>query len=200
MTASEAGPLDRPALEAWLDRFGVVASFVWGVAEATLFFFVPDVMVGAVALFRPRKALWAALAAIGGALVGGTLMYLVGRTMGPDLLRLVEGVPGIPPEMVSRVHADLLQHGGLAMSFAPLQGIPYKLYVTQWSVFEWGLPAMLGWTIPARAIRIVPYALLVAGLGVFLRNQVRARPRLWLTLYLAIWTGIYVGYFWINGF
>jgi membrane protein YqaA with SNARE-associated domain len=50
-------------------------AFIWGLAEATLFFIVPDVYLGFVALFDWRRALRALAAPIAGAVLGGALMY-----------------------------------------------------------------------------------------------------------------------------
>ena len=69
----------------WLGRFGLVLAAVWGFSEATLFFIVPDVIVGLIALHHPRKALWAGGAAVAGACVGGALLYAVGSQIGADL-------------------------------------------------------------------------------------------------------------------
>jgi membrane protein YqaA with SNARE-associated domain len=53
----------------------ILASFAWGLAESTFFFFVPDVVLTFSALRNYRMALRAAVAALAGALIGGTLMY-----------------------------------------------------------------------------------------------------------------------------
>jgi hypothetical protein len=47
---------------------------LWGLAEATLFFIVPDVWLTLITVWSPRKALIACLFALLGALAGGALM------------------------------------------------------------------------------------------------------------------------------
>ena len=54
--------------------FAIAAA--WGLAEATLFFIVPDVLLTWLAGFRPRLVWRAVAACLGGALLGGLLMYL----------------------------------------------------------------------------------------------------------------------------
>jgi len=184
----------------WLARWGVWAAFAWGLAEATLFFIIPDVIVGAVSLFQPRRAAAAVGAAIGGAMVGGVVLVLVAQSLGPSLIEVIEDVPGIPREMVTAAQVDLDAHGGAALLLAPLSGTPYKIYAAEWGVRGWGLPALLAWTIPARALRLVPVAVLAAGVGLVLRRNLVRRPWLWLGLYGLIWTGVYVLYFRVNGF
>ncbi|MDP3984037.1 MAG: hypothetical protein Q8Q52_03405, partial [Acidimicrobiia bacterium] len=176
------------------------ASFLWGVAEATLFFIVPDVIVGVLALFRPRRAMAAAGAAIAGALVGGVLLYLVATWLGPELRDVIEAVPGIPLEMVTHAQGELVADGGAALVLAPLSGVPYKIYAAEWSIRGWGLPALLAWTVPARALRIVPVALLAAGLGSIVRRWLMKQPGLWLGGYGLIWIIFYIFYFRANGF
>lgn len=47
------------------------ASGVWGYAEATRFFIVPDVLIGWVALHGMRHGIWSAFAATAGAASAG---------------------------------------------------------------------------------------------------------------------------------
>ncbi len=184
----------------WLRRWGLWVAFFWGIAEATLFFIVPDVVVGAFAIFRPRRAMAAAGAAIAGALVGGLILYGVAAGLGSELRDVIEGVPGIPPEMVARSQSELAEHGGAALVLAPFSGTPYKIYAAEWAIRGRGLPALLAWTVPARAIRIVPVALIAAVVGTFGRNWLMQRSGRWLVGYGLIWTVFYVFYFRANGF
>jgi hypothetical protein len=55
----------------------------WGLAEATLFFLVPDILITWVALTSLRRALLSSLWVLAGALAGGCLMHLSGASR-PD--------------------------------------------------------------------------------------------------------------------
>ena len=182
-----------------LDRFGLWACFAWGVAEATLFFIVPDVAVGAVALHRPSRALAAAGAAVVGALVGGAALALVAGAVGADVLDVVRAVPGIPDRMVVASAADVEARGGVALLLGPAAGVPYKLYATHMALAGWGLPSLLAWTVPARALRIVPVALLCALVGRWARRPLARRRLLGTGIYLLPWYTLYVSYFLANG-
>lgn len=186
-------------VELWLRRWGLWLAFIWGVAEATFFFIVPDVAVGASALFRPRRAMAAAGAAIAGALVGGLILYGVAAALGFELRDTIERVPGIPPEMVACAQSELAEHGGAALVLAPFSGTPYKIYAAEWAMRGWGLPALLAWTVPARAIRIVPVAVVTALVGMWGRKWLMRRSGLWLVGYGLIWTVFYIFYFRANG-
>ena len=179
----------------WLGRFGLVLAAVWGFAEATLFFIVPDVIVGLIALHFPRKALWAGVAAVAGACVGGAMLYVIGGQVGDDLRVVMDAVPAIDPVMLDRAHDALLEDGGMAIVNAPSQGIPYKLYVTEWSLLGWSLPSLMLWTIPARAIRIVGFGIVMGIAGWLVRHPIERRPGGWSVAYVAAWAAFYA-YFW----
>ena len=191
--------MSRGRVEALVDRFGLWACFVWGVAEATLFFIVPDVVVGAVALHRPSRSLAAAGAAVAGAVVGGAALALVVAAVGPDALDVVRAVPGIPDRMVDASSAEVQARGGVALLLGPAAGIPYKLYATHMALGGWGLPSLLAWTVPARALRIVPVAMLAALLGHLARRPLARHRLLGTGIYLLPWYTIYVSYFMANG-
>ncbi len=76
-------------------------AFVWGLAEATVFFIVPDVFLTFVACRDLRSALKTTVAAVCGALVGGLIMYSFGQRA--ILLR----VPGIHPDLIASVDTEL---------------------------------------------------------------------------------------------
>jgi hypothetical protein len=169
---------------------------IWGFAEATLFFVVPDVIVGLIGLRYPRKALAAGLAAVAGACAGGAVVYLVGIEVGDDLRVVMDAIPAVDPEMLDRAREELLDRGGIAIVNGQSQGIPYKLYATEWSLQGWALATLVLWTITARAIRIVTFGVLMAVVGSVFRRRIEERPRPWLLYYVAAWMAFYV-YFWL---
>jgi len=73
---------------------------LWGFAEATLFFIVPDVWLTVIAVWSPRKAAMACLFALLGALAGGALMYGWGYMAPGMALTTLERIPGIHPDML----------------------------------------------------------------------------------------------------
>src|SRR4051795_13058564 len=109
-------------------RPAALIALIWGFAEATLFFIVPDVWIGLLALFDWRAGLRAAGWAVLGALIGGTLMYGVGAHLeGERSARLLDTVPAISPAMIERVEAAMRLEGPRSMLWGPLQGTPYKV-------------------------------------------------------------------------
>ena len=80
--------------------------FAWGFAEATLFFIIPDVIIGWAALSGWRSGLRMLLAAISGALAGGLVLYAVATARPAAALAAVEAVPFVHHAMIERVAGD----------------------------------------------------------------------------------------------
>jgi len=172
-----------------------IVAFLWGLAEATLFFIIPDVYLGFVALFHWRKGLWTTVAATAGAMVGGAFMYLLGAANGPAVDQLLIRIPLIGAEMVVTVAEQLQSSGLLALIAGPLQGIPYKIYAAQAGQQNLGLIPLLLLTIPERWVRFFLIALAGAALGRVFKNAVQRRTRLVICAYALVWVAVYVGYY-----
>src|SRR5215813_1219045 len=82
---------------------GVVISFVWGFAEATLFFIVPDVLLSLVSIFSRRQVWRHIAAAIAGAVAGGALMFVWAQTNPDSAIAAVKKVPFVTSQMFARV-------------------------------------------------------------------------------------------------
>lgn len=199
--AEEPGVETRAFWEALVrSRLAGAIACGWGFAEATLFFVVPDVWIGLLALFNLRAGLRAVGWAVLGALLGGAVMYAVGAHVEPaSSASLLDSVPAVSPAMVSRVEEAMRDQGPASMLLGPLQGIPYKIYARTAGVQEQPLGSMLLWTIPARGIRFVLVALVSALCGAMIR-RLTSDPRWLLGPYLLAWLLFYVGYFFAYGF
>ena len=125
-------PDDRPGSRGELPRLGMnLAALVWGFAEATLFFVVPDVLLSWIALHQPRRAWIACGWAVAGALVGGTVMYAWGAVDVDSALAALEHVPAINRTMCDAVGEQFHQQGISAIFLGPISGTPYKIYAVQ---------------------------------------------------------------------
>ncbi len=200
-TLTERGVGTRQFWEGFVrSRRAAVVALGWGFAEATLFFVVPDVWIGLLALFSWRAGLRAVVLAVMGALIGGALMYGVGVQFDRDCsARLLDAVPAISPGMVERVEEEMRGHGPSSMLLGPLRGTPYKIYARTAGLQEQPLGAVLLWTIPARGARFVLVAA-VATLYGWLCRRVTPRTDWLLGPYLLAWTVFYAGYFRAYGF
>lgn len=176
----------------------IVAAVIWGFAEATLFFIVPDVLLSAIALSNPRRALLCSLVAAAGAMLGGSVMYFWGAHDPASALRAVGAVPAIGPEMIQRAHGELLTNGMLAVILGPLSATPYKVYAVQAAAA--GIPYWLFLLISpiARLPRFLLVSLIAGGAARLLRPRLSTRvmyPVLfgvwivsWIVVYARLWT------------
>ena len=182
---------DRAA-SPWAARVGGL----WGFAEATLFFIVPDVLLGAVALFAPRSALRVLAYTLAGALAGGALTYGVASGLQPSRSEAVlDGVPTVNDSAIRRVQHEMHADGARSVVYGPLRmGTPYKLYARAAAVEDEALGSFILWSIPGRLERMLPVTLLAALVGLLGRRRISARPRTVLTLYGAMWLAVYVVY------
>jgi membrane protein YqaA with SNARE-associated domain len=167
--------------------------FAWGFAEATLFFIVPDVLLGAVAGLAPRAAARVLALTIAGALAGGAVTYAVAATMRPARSEaIVDAVPSVQTSAIHRVDSEMRQHGARSVIYGPLRvGTPYKLYARAAGVQDESLLAFLLWSIPARLARMLPVTLLAMLVGVVARRWIARWPRTALALYVCLWVAIY---------
>jgi membrane protein YqaA with SNARE-associated domain len=176
-------------------RTAAAIAFSWGLAEATLFFIVPDVWIGLVALFDWRAGLRAVAWAVLGAVIGGALMYGVGVQLGHDRsAQLLDAIPAISPAMIERVEDEMRARGPASMLLGPLQGTPYKIYARSAGVQAQPLGEFLLWTIPARAARFLLLWTIAAVYGWLVRRLSPSTGWL-LAPYLLAWVVFYAVYF-----
>ncbi len=179
----------------WCSRYSWLLGLIWGLAESTVFFVVPDVGVAFVGLVSPRDGLKAAVAAMVGAVVGGTILFpAIHLWLGPHAREYLLFIPGIHPSTMALASARISDQGPSALLIAAFQGIPYKVYATELILAGISLPVLLFWTIPSRALRLLPVAA-SAGLGgrIFARS-IERHFGLWVGAYALFWTAFYVWY------
>jgi hypothetical protein len=194
--STSAAQLDAvPTWANWLTRWpGITFAFLWGFAEGTLFFILPDVPFSLAAMFRPRRALIHLAAIVAGALLAGAVMFSW-SAHGPAARRAVAQVPLVTPAMFERAESDYSQFGVWAGSRGPVRGIPYKVYAVE-APEHCSLWPFLLVTIPARMWRLLVVWLGFACAGMFLRKIGRASlaPALhatfWLVVYVAYWARV----------
>lgn len=194
---SEAAP--KPELPTWARRLvgrpGVIAAFVWGLAEGTFFFVVPDVLLTLTALFRFKAAIRQTGAAVVGALVAGAVLFAWAARAPSAARATVLAVPFVHPAMRDKVDADYAEAGAAGLLRGPLSGIPYKLYAVE-APGRVGPAAFLVVSIAARLERLASGVLLFGAAGWLLRRRIAAHPRgallghglYWVALYAFYWS------------
>jgi len=170
---------------------GTVLALLWGFAEGTLFFILPDVPLSFVALSRPRRALVHMVAIVAGAVLAGAVMFTWSAHT-PDARAAVAHVPAVSSAMFEGAECDFNQYGIWGAALGPLRGIPYKVYAVEAPAHSALWPFLLV-TIPARLWRLVVVWLGFAGTGALLRKLGRARLAsalhavFWIVTYAIYW-------------
>jgi membrane protein YqaA with SNARE-associated domain len=171
----------------------LIAAALWGFAEATFFFLVPDVFLSAVAILDWRLAILACVASLAGALAGGALMYLAGRRGGAGVDAFLLRIPGIGPGMLARVRGEIAARGLAAVLLGPLSGTPYKLYAVEAARQGLSLSALMLVSVPARLLRFAAVTALAGWLahGAFPGLATASQLAIWAVS----WAVFYAGYF-----
>jgi membrane protein YqaA with SNARE-associated domain len=181
-------------------RVSVIVSFLWGFAEATLFFIIPDVFLGAVALFSPMRGILCCIMSVLGAMLGGGIMYLLSCRIPQVMLDLLAKVPGISDSMIAQVGTDYRIYGLKAIFIAPWAGVPYKIYAVQAGIHGIDRTAFILATIPARLERFILVLLVTVLLGYRFKRSILRRPGYWMTAYAVFWIACYTAYaIYLNG-
>jgi hypothetical protein len=177
-----------------MGRPGLAVSAVWGFAEGSLFFVVPDVVFTLVAAFRPKRALVHIACAAAGALVAGALMFAWSAHDPESARAAVAAVPKVGTTMVERTDARLREVGARALFDRPLAGVPYKVYAVLAPKY-FTLPEFLGASLLARIERFAPSWFAFALLSVAITRRVGERWRLVIGIHATFWIAVY-GYYW----
>lgn len=169
---------------------------IWGFAEATVFFTVPDVLLTFIAQTSLRRALLASLFTAVAACIGGAVLYVLALER-PDLAHtLLITVPGIFPALIER--AGVLFQSGLlpGLVTGSLTGVPYKIFAVEAAQTGTPLALFLLASLPARLLRLtlsclaswLVFAKLLSGVSLWTRRILLAA--FWIVFYAAYYAGL----------
>jgi hypothetical protein len=172
-----------------------IAAFVWGIAEATLFFIVPDVLLSYIGLKRGVKdAARASVIAALGAAVGGAIMYTWSQHDPAAARAAVLAVPAISEDMVARATDAMRGDWFGATMLGPLSSTPFKVYaILALNAGGATLPMFALAAIAARLPRFLIVSIGVALIGQGLRRWLSERQLLWLLI--GAWVLFYAVFF-----
>lgn len=172
----------------------MAAAALWGFAEATFFFIVPDVLLTGIAAWRGRRtALIATLWTVTGAVIGGALMFLWGAQNLGGIVTMLDRLPAISPEMIASARVDLGRSGLAVMIPGAFSGVPYKIYAAMAPAAGVGVGPFLAASVPIRALRFVAGVLIAAGLSRLLAARLARRQQ--IGMLAALWLAFYGIYF-----
>jgi hypothetical protein len=167
--------------------------FLWGFAEGTLFFIIPDILLSWASLTGAKRGMKIAGAIVAGALVGGLCMYVWAESKPASARSVVASVPFVRTVMFEKVREDYSVHGVAGMLRGPSSGIPYKIYAVLAPPFC-GLLQFLLTSIPARLERLALSWFIFTIFGWLFGSWMRIHRRLTITLFAIVWIGIYAFY------
>jgi membrane protein YqaA with SNARE-associated domain len=164
-----AGPARRlyDWMLSWASRpGGTVALGVITFAESSFFPVPPDPLLLALALGKPKRALYFALVATIASVAGGIFGYWLGRTLwaavGGFFYRYV---PGVSPESFGAVQDLYNQYDFWAVFLAGLTPLPYKVFTLASGVFAISFPVFVIASVVSRGARFFMIAGLVYYFG-----------------------------------
>ena len=174
-----------------------IVAFIWGFAEATFFFIVPDVWTSRVALKNLKSAYQSCLYALLGALIGGTILFFIGKET-PNFVYNLDIVPGINNQMIQTVESNLEKTGLISMFFGVFQGIPYKLYASlAYTTGNNNYWTFLLYSLLARAFRFVIVTSIAGLISLYLLKNINLNRK--NQIHLGFWILFYIFYFWKMG-
>jgi membrane protein YqaA with SNARE-associated domain len=176
-------------------RAALALAFAWGLAEATLFFIVPDVLLTLIACRALKPALRATIAALVGALAGGALMYAFGVREPHTARAFLDHIPAISQELITSVAAQIDESGLIAVLLGPIKGVPYKIFAVEWGARGGSFGGFLLISIPARYVRFVLAALAARGIARLIEPLTHRRAAIETLILAVIWVAFYGFYF-----
>jgi len=181
--------------EAWGRNFSRIwIGAFWGLAEATVFFLVPDILITASALFSPKKGFAQVMAVLIGALLGGGLMYTAADKYPDDAKNAVLSVPFVKVHLLDQAEHQMQDHGLWAMCLGAFSGVPYKTYAVtapHHAPFE----VFVAMSVLARLERFLASWGIASLAGMLFRRQIEASPPAAVALMAVCWIGFYT-YYW----
>lgn len=189
---ARAIPQQNDAMRGWLWR---IAAFVWGVAEATLFFIVPDVILSYLGLKRgARDTAIASLCAAAGAAVGGIIMFTWSQRDPAGAYAAVLAVPAISAAMGDAAFVAMQTKGWFVATLeGPLSRTPYKVYAVIAPHMSAPLWLFAAASVLARLPRFLIVALGTVAIRHWLKRRFDTRRLVWV--WAIAWVVFYIGFF-----
>ena len=175
-------------------RAALWAAGGWAFAEAVLFFLVPDVWLGYVALYAPRRMPVMLVAITIGAALGATVLYLATLVFGDGLSSVITAVPGIDAADLERARVELADQGAIAFLNGILAALPVKVYIHAAALSGIDLVDVVVFTIINRIERLLVFGLVMALVGWLGRPAIARWPLAAALLYVLAWVIFYAGF------
>ena len=157
---------------AWAETpYGVPALALLAAAEACFFPIPPDVLLLAMGMAVPQRALWFALVATAGSVFGGIVGYGLGMGFWELLAPyFFQYIPGFTELQFEKVQGWFEAYGFWTVFAAGFTPIPYKVFTVASGVFQVHFGVFVVASIASRGLRFF----LLSGLLMYFGRPVRA--------------------------
>ena len=172
-------------------------SALWGFAEATFFFVVPDVLFTRSTLLSVKRGWQQLLAAVIGATIAGALMYLWALGSPVQARSAVAAVPFLGEKIITPAEQRWNDRGTPSLFSNPLSGVPYKVHAVL-APAHVSLPTFLLLSLPLRAERMLLSMIVFVPLAMWVRKDEGRRTKTGMRIHLAFWLLVYAVYWSVN--
>jgi membrane protein YqaA with SNARE-associated domain len=175
----------------WADTpHGSWALFILAFAESSFFPVPPDVLLIALAVGRPNRALRFALICSVGSVLGGALGYLIGWQFMTTVGERIVAFYGLQPR-VADIGRLYNQYNAWAVGIAGFTPIPYKVFTIAAGMFKINFGIFMLASLVARSARFF----IVGGLIYYFGPHIRTFIDRYFNLLAVVFTVLLVGSF-----
>ena len=137
----------------WADtKYGTHALFLNAVAESSFFPVPPDVLLGALALGKPKKAFFYGAVCTAGSVIGGIIGYFIGLWFMDLVGNKILEIYGLF-DKYDQIGEYYQQYDAVAVIVAGITPIPYKVFTIAAGAFSISLPVFIFASIIGRGFR-----------------------------------------------
>lgn len=175
----------------------IIAAGGWGVAEATFFFIVPDVLLTLATLrFGWRAGLKLSVVAAAYASLAGIAMWWWGQHDIEAARNAMLQIPAIGPDLLTRAQRETAADWPKHLVLGAVTGVPYKLYAIEAGARHINIAAFTAMSFVARLSRFL-LTVAVATAGRLLALRINERVLMYIGWAIA-WVCVYALYFLIR--
>jgi len=168
-------------------------SLFWSFCEATFFFIIPDVWLSFTSMDSLKKGFKNIFFTLIGALLGGTVMYLLGRQDIDSVTNFLVKIPDIDYDLLEHTKESIQSEGLAAPLVGPIKRVPYKIYAAYYGGLSLSYIMFMLISIPARLVRFLITILLSNFVFRVLLKKISLKKK--RQMLILIWVIIYIIYF-----
>jgi 1-acyl-sn-glycerol-3-phosphate acyltransferase len=161
---------------------------LWSFLEALVWPIIPDFLLAALVIGRPKLAGSALIACIGGSAIGTAILYRATLARPADVMRLLRRLPFVFEADIESVAGRIERQGATAFVWQPISGIPSKVWAVVGAAKGLRTRDVLPILTASRAVRMALIAILAELVGSRFSSSIRER----FLLLLAFYTSVFV--------